>query len=176
MLTAKRTGDFPVAVRAEMDLRYRPTPETPKVPSQARDVEGEFAPETRSLKTHLRFERVNEVTFKVTDGERSRVPASHGQWAGFNTSRALAWVIDVGLSSTAWLARCGRQVCGPLPFNEAKAAALAMANGEVGDYETTHSIAHLNGLAARLLERAAKEAAPGDAPLRRRIIKQECEA
>src|SRR5262249_1588864 len=69
----------------------------------------------------------NEVTFKVTDGEMSPVPASHGQWGGYNTTRALAWVIRV--APNAWLARCGNQACGPSSFNKAKASALHMASG-----------------------------------------------
>ena len=36
---------------------------------------------------------------------------------------------------------------------EAKAAALAMAKGDCGDYCVAHPIEHLNGLAANLLDR-----------------------
>ena len=102
----------------------------------------------------LTLERVNEITFKVTDGEMSRVPGSYGQWGGYNTTRALAWVIDIGVTSKAWLARCGDKACGPLPFNEAKAAAFAMVKGSPGDYQIKHPVDHRNGLAARLLDQA----------------------
>jgi hypothetical protein len=37
---------------------------------------------------------------------------------------------------------------------QAKAAALAMAKGAVGDYTVADPVAHLNGLAARLIERS----------------------
>jgi hypothetical protein len=99
----------------------------------------------------LRFERVNEVTFKVTDGEQTNVPASHGQWAGYRCTKAIAWVICV--APGRWLARLGDQACGPSPLHEAKANAVAMAKGAAGDYQVSNPIAHLNGLATRLLGR-----------------------
>jgi hypothetical protein len=43
-----------------------------------------------SGKQPLRCERVNEITFKITDGEMSRVPAKKGWWPGYNTPRASA--------------------------------------------------------------------------------------
>ena len=33
------------------------------------------------------FEKVNEVTWKLTNGEMTNVPASHGQWGGYRTPR-----------------------------------------------------------------------------------------
>jgi len=82
----------------------------------------------------------------------TNVLASHGQWSGYRISKAIAWVIDVGVNKPAWLARYKDQCCGPLPLKEAKAAALAMAKGATGDYRVTRPIARLNGLAARLLD------------------------
>jgi hypothetical protein len=38
----------------------------------------------------LRFEEVNDVTWKLTDGEMTNVPACHGKWAGFRTTKAVA--------------------------------------------------------------------------------------
>jgi len=112
----------------------------------------EFKPENLSLKTSaLGCERVNDSTFKITNGELSNVPASHGQWAGYRTTKALAWIIK--LEAESWLARCGDQVCGPSSFVEAKADALAMAKGVHGDYLVRKPISHLNGLQARLLDR-----------------------
>ena len=46
----------------------------------------------------LRFEQVNEVTLKLTDGKGSLVPASHGQWAGHHTTRAVARLMAVGMA------------------------------------------------------------------------------
>ena len=53
-----------------------------------------------------------------------------------------------------WLARCNDQTSNPMPLNEAKAAAMGMAKGATGDYVVTNPIAHLNGIAARLLDAA----------------------
>jgi hypothetical protein len=100
----------------------------------------------------LTFEHVNEITWKLSNGGMTNVPASHGQWPGYRTSKAIAWVIDVGVNKPAWLARHKDQCCGPLPLKEAKSVALAMAKGATSDYRVTRPIAHLNGLAARLLD------------------------
>jgi hypothetical protein len=103
-----------------------------------------------SGKQPLRCERVNEITFKITDGEMTRVPVSHGQWSGYNTTKARAWVINVG--NAAWLARCDDRASGPLPFKEAKAAAVAMAKGASGDYRISDPVEYLNALQAKLTE------------------------
>ena len=102
-------------------------------------------------KTKLHFERVNEFTFKLTDGEVTNVPASHGQWAGYRTTKAVASVIN--MAPGQWLARCGCEASGPSSFNEAKANALGMARGSCGDYFIENPIDHLNRLQARLLDR-----------------------
>jgi hypothetical protein len=120
------------------------------VASQDSDLAREFEPEKLSQKSLLRFERVNEVTFKLSDGELTTVPASHGQWGGYRTTKVIASVINV--APGLWLARCRNQVSGPSPFNEAKANALAMAKGAPGDYFIENPIDHLNGLQARLLD------------------------
>jgi hypothetical protein len=105
-----------------------------------------------SGKQPLRCERVNEVTFKITDGKMFRVPAKQGWWSGYDTPRALAWVINVGPTTAAWLARSSDQVSGPLGFGEAKATAINLAKGAEGDYRIQNPISHLNGLQARLLD------------------------
>ena len=64
---------------AQNALRYRIGRVKPKLASQHSDISGEFKPENRFQKNNLRFERVNEVTFKLTDGEATNIPASHGQ-------------------------------------------------------------------------------------------------
>ena len=56
-------------------LRYRTSRVKPKIASQDSDSLREFEPENLSLKTKLHFERVNEITFKLTDGEVTNVPA-----------------------------------------------------------------------------------------------------
>jgi hypothetical protein len=132
-------------------LRYRTGRPKPKVASQDPDFLQEFEPENLSQKTKLHFERVNEITFKLTDGELTNVPASHGQWGGYRTTKAVAWVINIAPGQ--WLARCRDEASGPSSFNEAKANALAMARGAWGDYFLENPIDHLNGLQARLLDR-----------------------
>ena len=120
---------------------------------QGTDLANEFRYKNGiSGKQPLRCERVNEVTFKITDGKMSRLPAKQGWWAGYDTPRALAWVINVGPTSTAWLARSREQVSGPYSFGEAKATAINLAKGAEGDYRIQNSISHLNGLQARLLD------------------------
>ena len=140
-----------IGVRTGNGLRYRIGRVKPKAASQESDFLDEFEPENLSQKTKLHFERVNEVTFKLTDGEVTNVPASHGQWGGYRTTKAVAWVINIGPGQ--WLARCGDEASGPSSFNEAKANALAMARGACGDYFIENPIDHLNGLQARLLDR-----------------------
>jgi hypothetical protein len=104
----------------------------------------------------LEWERVNEVTWKLTDGEMTNVPRSHGQWGGYRTSKAVAWVIDVSATDkAAWIARYKDQCSNPMPLKQAKAVAMAMAKSAPGDYRVTSPIAHLNGITARLLDSEA---------------------
>ena len=140
-----------IVSKPENGLRYRTGRVKPKSASQDSDFSEEFKPENRSQKTHLHFERVNEVNFKLTDGESTNVPASHGQWGGYRTTKVVASVINIAPGQ--WLARCRDEVSGPSSFNEAKAYALAMAKGAHGDYFVENPIDHLNGLQARLLDR-----------------------
>jgi hypothetical protein len=43
-------------------------------------------------------------------------------------------------------------VCGPSSSPKAKAAAIAMAKGGVGDYYVANPITHVDGLTARLID------------------------
>ena len=81
----------------------------------------------------------------------TNVPASHGQWGGYRTSKAIAWVINI--APNARLTRCGDQTSNPVTISAAKAEAMAMAKGACGDYVVSNPIAHLNGITAILLER-----------------------
>jgi hypothetical protein len=142
------------------DRPHRVGEKSPKSGLQAFEIQSEFRPKNRiSEKPTLRFEEVNNVTWKLTNGEMTNVPASHGQWPGFRTTKALAWVINIGWvkNSSAWLARYRDQSCGPTSLAEAKAPAKAMVQGAVGDYSISHPIAHLNGLTARLIAGLEKE-------------------
>jgi hypothetical protein len=82
-------------------------------PSQDIENTSVLAPKKRPPNpSRFRFEQVNEVTWKLTNGEMTNVPASHGQWAGYRTTRAIAWVIQV---EGRWLARCEDQTSNPKP-------------------------------------------------------------
>ena len=148
---ACRQSHRKVAATPENGLRYRTGRVKPKSASQGVDVTPEFRPENPSLRTDLplKCEKVNEVTFKITNGELTNVRASHGQWGGYRTTKALAWILKLG--PDAWVARCGDRICNPKSFNEAKAQALATARGENGDYVVQDPIRELNELQARIL-------------------------
>jgi hypothetical protein len=119
----------------------------------------------KSSNYRFQWEKVNSVTWKLTDGAFTQVPASHGHWSGYRITKAIAWVIDVG--SAAWLARCGDQAVGPTSLNDAKAAAIAMAKGGAGAYRVRDLIRSLNALAAEDLDRekGAKPTSEFDVPV-----------
>jgi hypothetical protein len=148
---AHRQAHRKIRSNGAIGLRYRTGRLKPKVASQASNFASEFEPENLYPKSQLRFERVNEVTFKLTDGELTNAPASHGKWGGYRTTKAVAWVINIAPGQ--WLARSRDETCGPSSFNEAKANALAMAKGACGDYFIENPIDHLNRLQARIADR-----------------------
>ena len=106
-------------------------------------------PEIEFLKKEpLRFEQVNEVTWKLTDGTYTDVPASHGQWGGYRTTKAVAWIMEVG--SKQWVARCGDMASEPRPLAQAKKAAQRMVTSGLHDYRVTDFGApDLNNLAVQ---------------------------
>jgi hypothetical protein len=138
-------------------------PKSPHVPEadffasqvleNTRLLEPQSAP-PKSFRYRLQWHRVNEVTYKLTDGELTNVPRSHGQWGGYRTAKAVAWVICI--FPARWLARYRDMVSGPMSLPKAKAAAMAMAKGAVGDYFVPNPIEHLNGLTARLTDSEAE--------------------
>jgi hypothetical protein len=113
---------------------------------QGTDLPAEFRYKS-GISGKLVFERVNAVTWKLTNGEQTNVPTCYGHWPGYRTSKAVASVIE--LVPGQWLARYRDQNCGPSSLREAKANALAMAKGAAGEYQISNPIAHLNGLTAR---------------------------
>ena len=83
-------------------------------------------------KAKLFWIEVNDVTWKLTDGEISRTPASFGQWGGYNTERAVAWVFDIGWPArkSLWYARRKDRSWGPTTsLARAKKAALGFVTG-----------------------------------------------
>jgi hypothetical protein len=67
------------------------------------NIKGNFATNRGSEK--LDFEQVNEITWKLTNGEMTQVPACHGFWDGYRITKAIARIIDVGVTKPAWLVR-----------------------------------------------------------------------
>jgi hypothetical protein len=63
-------------------------------------------PVPASAYKHLDLVQVNSCTWKVVDPKsKTDVPAKLGHWAGYRTTKALAWVINLGYGQ--WIARCG---------------------------------------------------------------------
>jgi hypothetical protein len=75
----------------------------------------------------LRFEQVNEVTFKLTDGKGSLVPTCHGHWSGYQTNRAVAWLMGVG--NGRWIVRYRNKASKPMKLPAAKRYAVEMVKG-----------------------------------------------
>jgi hypothetical protein len=114
---------------------------------QHTDLPNNFCPKIEiSEKKPLTFEQVNDVTWKLTDGEGINVPTSHGQWAGYRTTKAIAWVIEV--APGYWFARYQSQSSRPTSLKKAKARAVGMATGSVREREVADPIRRLNFLRA----------------------------
>jgi hypothetical protein len=75
----------------------------------------------------LRFEQINPITVKLTDGRQSRVPACHGYWPGYETTRAVAWLTLIG--NAHWVARYRDKSSRPMKLPAAKRYALEMVKG-----------------------------------------------
>ena len=94
----------------------------------------------------LRFEQVNEVTVKLTDGKGSLVPASHGQWAGHHTTRAVAWLMAVG--NGMWVARYRNKASRPMKLPAAKKYVVEMVKGIRPGRVIDDPVRELNRMAA----------------------------
>ena len=113
-------------------------------------------PVPASAYKHLKLELVNAATWKVVDPNiKTDVPAKLGHWGGYRTTKALAWVIDLGYGQ--WIARCRNEVCNPTNLAEAKRQALAMAVGGIGDYQVSDPIKEYQELSAIIEARYAPE-------------------
>ena len=98
----------------------------------------------------LRFEQVNEVTFKLTDGKGSLVPARHGHWSGHQTTRAIAWLMGIG--NGRWIVRYRNKASRPMKLPAAKKYALEMVNGIRPGRVVTDPIGDLNRMQTVLVE------------------------
>ena len=99
---------------------------------------------------NLSFEQINEVTIKLTDGRGSLVPASHGQWAGHHTTRAVAWLMGIG--NGRWIVRYRNKASKPMKLPAAKKYALEMVKGIRPGRVVTDPIGDLNRMQAVLAE------------------------
>jgi len=134
-------GVFPVT-----KMRPRVTANNPQIMNFVTEIShgnnGLEASKNDLEKARLFWIEVNDVTWKLTDGEISRTPASFGQWGGYNTERAVAWVIDVGwpFGKGCWYARRGDNSYGPTSLSDAKRAAESFLSGTpVPEYKGAHS-------------------------------------
>jgi hypothetical protein len=129
-------------------------PRSPSTTSQVIVLKDKLEPisgVSKSPKRRFAWEKVNEITWRLESTTRYTVtPASHGQFPASRTPKALAWVICVAPGQ--WLARKGNEAVGPCQLHEAKAAAMDMVKGSVGDYEIDDPIAHLNQLSVRFAD------------------------
>lgn len=123
--------------------------EEPKRTKNSKQEQGVICPKIAfSENQPLRFEQVNEVTWKLTNGSGTDVPTSHGQWGGYRTTKALAWVINVGPG--VWVARCRDMTSEPpLSLSRAKAAAQRMVVAGLHDHRVTDPVDYLNQLTLR---------------------------
>ena len=98
----------------------------------------------------LRFEQVNEVTFKLTDGKGSLVPARHGHWSGHQTTGAVAWLMGIG--NGRWIVRYRNKASRPMKLPAARKYALEMLKGIRPGRIVTDPIGDLNRMQAVLAE------------------------
>ena len=74
----------------------------------------------------LTFERVNEVTWKLTDG-RGSIAWSGDRGGNYRTTRAIAWLLGIG--SGLWVVRYRDKCSKPMKLPKAKTYALEMVKG-----------------------------------------------
>jgi hypothetical protein len=98
----------------------------------------------------LRFEEVNPVTLKLTDGRGSLVPTCHGYWSGYSTTRAIAWLMGIG--NGRWIVRYRNKSSRPMKLPAAKKYALEMVKGVRPGRVVTDPIGELNAMQAVLAE------------------------
>ena len=90
------------------------------------------------------------MTWKLSDGRGSLVPASHGQWAGHHTTRAVAWLMGTG--NGRWIVRYRNKASKPMKLPAARKYALEMVRGIRPGRVVTDPIGDLNRMQAVLAE------------------------
>ncbi len=81
-------------------LKCPDIPEGEQLASQAFDLQGDLEADL-ATHTHLvrrfQWDQINEVTWKLADTAGfSDTPMSHGQWQGYRTRKAVAWLVGLG--------------------------------------------------------------------------------
>jgi hypothetical protein len=109
----------------------------------------------------LRWEEVNAVTFKLTDGESINTPACHGHWPGYRTTKAIAWAIQV--APGAWQARYADRGCKVSGLQKAKANAEGLVQGAIKGFVIEDPTGRLNRLAAGFIDRPTPTSTPASA-------------
>jgi hypothetical protein len=136
-------------------------------PAKTRTFEGQKPISEIRSSTSTTWTKVNPITWKLTDGVQIRVPAARGKWAGSNTDRALAWLVDVSPGeiggrrfSPIWFARVhderGDWSFGPTTSTLARQAAEARVHHRPFDFRgayTTVEPIYLNHIAAFQIDR-----------------------
>jgi len=105
---------------------------------------------------HLRFEEVNAVTLKLTDGRGSLVPACHGYWSGYSTTRAIAWLMGIG--NGLWIIRYRDKASRLMKLPAARKYALEMVKGTRPGIILDDPVSHLNKITAAVMN--ARDSGP----------------
>jgi hypothetical protein len=110
----------------------------------------------------LRFEEVNEATWKLTDGSGSNVPGCHGHWPAYRTTKAIGWLVGVG--GGLWLARYRNKTSRPMTLRRAKKYLHEMVDRLRPGKRVADPIEHLNAAAIQADNQETKDggAAPND--------------
>jgi hypothetical protein len=107
----------------------------------------------------LRFEEVNEVTWKLTDGRGSN--AWRGDRGGsYRTTRAVGWLMGVG--NGQWIFRYRNRASRPMRLNAVKRYALEMVRGVRPGRVLTDPIRNLHGETRKALEEVDREVHQGE--------------
>jgi hypothetical protein len=125
--------------------------ESQNLASESLENQGPQEPEIELSGKHrtLTFERVNEVTWKLTDG-RGSLAWSGDRSASYRTSRAIAWLIAVG--GGRWVVRYRNKASKPMKLPKAKTYALEIVRGIRPGKVTADPIGRLLRLHLEVLE------------------------
>jgi hypothetical protein len=107
------------------------------------------------LSDNLTFQRVNEITWKLTDGRGSNA-WSGNRGRGHRTTRAVAWLMGIGAG--LWVVRYRDKSSKPMKLPKAKTYALEMVKGIRPGKVIADPIGRLQRLQLDVLEPTPKSA------------------